>query len=103
MKASIVYACGTYGNGGNAAEYSVKLSRGGRRISLTFEFKDPAEGRGVGPARGEVKRVTLEMPCETAHALSHAFALIDTASQAVEFSMSEGCDGRDGEIGRLNA
>jgi len=94
MKCEMVYGVYKYGNESNAAEYSVKFARekGRKLISITFEFKQPAGGRGVGDSKGKVESVALHVPPGTAHALSHALqlALADTASTAVEFEISEG-------------
>jgi hypothetical protein len=83
----------SFGNTGNAPSYRVKLERSSAKgaIRIVFEFDKPAEGRGVGSLRGEVKRVRLDIPRSTAEALSHALqlALSDTASTDLEFTINE--------------
>jgi hypothetical protein len=73
--------------------YKVKLKRSSANsvIAISFDFDKPAEGRGVGTSRGEVRRVRLELPRSTAQALSHALqlALSDTASTELELKIDE--------------
>jgi hypothetical protein len=87
------YGSNTYGNVGNAASYKVKLKRSSAigAVAISFDFDKPAERRGVGTSRGEVRRVSLELPRSTAQALSHALqlALSDTASTELEFTIDE--------------
>lgn len=93
MKSSMDYGVQSYGNTGNAPSYTVKLSRSSTKgsIEISFRFDQPAEGRGVGVARGKVSRVQLELPRGTAEALSHALqlALSDTASTDLQFTINE--------------
>jgi hypothetical protein len=93
MKSSMDYGTNTYGNVGNAPSDAIKLVRRDVHgpITISFQFDRPAEGRGVGGSRGQVKRVELELPRNTAQALSHALqlALSDTASSELAFQINE--------------
>lgn len=93
MRSTMEYRGSSYGNSDNAPNYAVKLSRSDRdAISISFVFDSPAAGRGVGDAKGSVRNISLEIPAETAHALSHALllSLSQTASCGTEFRIEEG-------------
>jgi len=95
MKCSMSYGANNYGNTENAAEYVVKLARKkGGKISISFAFDKPAEGRGIG-SPGLVKSVSVTLPAKTARALSHALqlALSQTATPNVTFKIKEEKEG----------
>jgi len=76
MRTKLDYETTSYGTGQNVFQYSVSVQRiDEKEVRLVVLPLTPADGRGVGPGRGSVRRLELVLPCSVTRRVAAMLAV----------------------------